>query len=206
MSNIIKIAICDYCSTIRYGLRHILNKDVNITIVAEASSPDEILSKFADLELDVILIDLQEHTQTELNYLRQFHQLKPNTKIIIYTNSCDKNLILETIDLGAKGYLLKQTESEEIINAIHTVSKNGTSLAPCVTQALLQHMQHKQQQLQANLSKREREVLDLIAKGKTNNDIANALFISIRTVKFHVSSILAKLNVKNRTEAALWEE
>ena len=204
MSKIIQVAICDYCSTIRYGLKQILNRNANISLVAEAASPKEILTKFTSLDLDIILIDPGENRQTEFNYLRKFRELKPNTKTIIYTSCSDKNQILEAIKIGVQGYLLKQAEIEEIINAIYAVDQGDTILAPCVTAILLEHMQHKQHQLQANLSNREQEVLDQIAQGKTNGDIANALFISIRTVKFHVSSILAKLNVKNRTEAALW--
>ena len=204
MSKIIQVAICDYCSTIRYGLQQILNRNANIRLVAEAASPKEILTKFTSLDLDIILIDPGENRQTEFDYLRKFHELKPNTKTIIYTSCSDKNQILEAIKIGVQGYLLKQAEIEEIINAIYAVDQGDTILAPCVTAILLEYMQHKQHQLQANLSNREQEVLDQIAQGKTNGDIANALFISIRTVKFHVSSILAKLNVKNRTEAALW--
>ncbi len=205
MSKTIHVAICDYCSTIRYGIQHILNRDANISLVAEASSPKEILTKFTSLDLDVILIDPGENRQTGFDCLRKFRELKPNTKTILFTSSySDKNLIVEAIQTGVQGYLLKQAESEEIINAIYAVDQGDTILAPSVTTILLEYMQHKQHQLQANLSNREQEVLDQIAQGKTNGDIANALFISIRTVKFHVSSILAKLNLKNRTEAALW--
>ena len=204
MPKIIKVAICDHCSTIRYGLRHILNADPNIDTVAEACTSEDIVAKFARLDLDVMLIDLEPGKQAGLGNLCKFNELKPNTKTIIFTNSSDKNLILKAAEVGIQGFLLKQAESEEIIDAIHVVHKGGTRLAPCVTATLLEHLQQKQLQLQSNLSKREQEVLDLISLGKTNNDIANTLYISIRTVKFHVSSILAKLNVRNRTEAALW--
>ena len=206
MSKIIRVAICDHCSTIRCGLRYILNADPDIETVAESCLSREILSQFARVDLDVMLIDLEQNKQTWLDDLFQFRKLKPNVKTIIFTANNDKKLILEAVEMGIQGYLLKQAESEEIINAIHVVHKGGTSLAPCVSTILLEHLQQKQLQLQANLSKREQEVLDLIALGKTNNDIANKLFISIRTVKFHVSSILEKLHVRNRTEAALWEQ
>jgi len=128
----------------------------------------------------------------------------PNTKTIIFTSGNDKNLIWNAAEMGVQGYLLKQAERDEIIDAIYVVHRGGTKLAPCVTTTLLEHLQFKQRQLQANLSKREQGVLDLITLGKTNNDIASALYISTRTVKFHVSSILTKLNVRNRTEAAIW--
>ena len=204
MSNTIHVAVCDHCSTIRYGLRHILNADPNIDMVEEACSSEEMLNKFARINLDVILIDLEPGKQAGLDNLCKFRELKPNAKTIIFSRESNKKLILDAVGMGAQGYLLKQAEREEIIEAIHVVHKGGTSFAPCVTTTLLEYLQQKQQQLQASLSKREQEVLDLIALGKTNNDIAKTLYISIRTVKFHVSSILAKLNVRNRTEAAIW--
>lgn len=206
MSKTIHVAICDHCAIIRCGLRYILNADPNIDVVVEACSFEEMLSKFARINLDVILIDLEPDKLAGLDNLCKFRELKPNAKTIIFTNESNKKLILVAVKMGVQGYLLKQAKREEIIDAIHVVHKGGTSFAPCVTTTLLEHLQQKQQQLQASLSKREQDVLDLIALGKTNNDIAKTLYISTRTVKFHVSSILAKLNVRNRTEAAIWRQ
>jgi len=206
MSKTIRVAICDHCTTIRCGLRHILNEDPNIDTVAEAYSTEEMLTKFVKINLDVVLIDLEPEKQTGCDNLCKFRELKPDAKTIVFTSDRDQKRILEAMEMGVQGYLLKQSECEEIIDAIHVVYEGGTSVAPCVTTTLLEHLQQKEIQLQANLSKREQEVLDLVALGKTNNDIANTLFISPRTVKFHVSSILTKLNVKNRTEAAIWTQ
>ena len=204
MSNFIQVAICDYCPTIRYGLQHILSTAANISMVAEASSHEEMLTNLIHAELDIILVDIGPDKQAGIDAVREFHQMRPDVRTIIFTGySSDKNLISEVIEIGVQGYHLKQADCNEIINAIRIVHAGGTSLAPCVITAMLDQMQTKQKQMQSELSKREQEVLDLIAKGKTNNDIAHALFISVRTVKFHVSSILTKLKVRNRTEAAL---
>ena len=204
MSETIRVAICDHYSTIRYGLRYILNSAPNIDTIEEACSPEELLSKFAGLDLDVVLIDLEPDKQAGFDNLYKFCKLNPRVKIIIFTSCIDKNLILKTVEMGVQGYLPKHVESEEIIDAIHIVHNGGIKLAACVTTTLLEQLQIKQLQLKANLSRREQEVLNHIALGKTNNDIASVLHISTRTVKFHVTSILAKLNVRNRTEAAIW--
>lgn len=203
MSTSIQVAICDCCPTIRYGLQHILGSDPEINTVAEMSTHEELLSRFIDADLDVILIDVEANTQSGFKYLRQFHELRPDVKTIVFTGYTDKSVILEAIDIGVQGYQLKQADCNDIIKAIHVVHNGGTSLAPCVTETLMEELQKKHKRSQSKLSEREQEVLDLIAKGKTNTDIAKALYISVRTVKFHVSSILTKLNVRNRTEAAL---
>ena len=204
MSKLIQVAICDYCPTIRYGLQHILGTAANIRMVAEASSHEEMLTNLIHVELDIILVDIGPDKQTGIDAIREFRQMRPDVRTIIFTGySSDRNLISEVIDIGVQGYHLKRADCNEIINAIRIVHAGGTSLSPSVITAMLDQMQTKQKQMQSELSKREQEVLDLIAKGKTNNDIARALFISVRTVKFHVRSILTKLNVRNRTEAAL---
>ena len=204
MTRSIQVAVCDCCPTIRYGLQHILNTDPHIEMVAQAATHEEMLTQFADIDLDVILVDIGENRQTGFNYIRQFREMRPEVKTIIFTGySNDKKAILEAIDIGVQGYQLKQADCNDILKSIQIVHNGGTSLAPVVITTMLEQMQNSQAQMQSELSKREQEVLDLIALGKTNSDIASALFISVRTVKFHVSSILTKLNVRNRTEAAL---
>ncbi len=203
MTTPIRVMVCDRCPTIRYGLQRILSSDSAIEIVAELRTPEEILSESANVEADILIIDLDQNDKSEIDCLSRFKASRPNTKIIVFTACSDTSLVIETMGLGIQGFRLKQADSDEIINAIHTVYRGGSSLASCVTSALLENMQSDRLQTQSRLSEREREVLALIAEGRSNCDIADSLYISTRTVKFHVSSILAKLNVKNRTEAAM---
>ena len=200
-----RVVICDGCATIRYGLDRILNNAPGIDVVMHASSPVEVLNNAADLEVDIIEVDIDDENQPWLEYLTELREKLPRAKILVFTDCRNQELIIGTVEMGVEALLRKtETDPDEIINTLRAVHEGSRVLAPCVTEALLNRIQSKQLMEQANLSSREREVLNLIATGRSNNDIADNLFISIRTVKFHVSSILAKLNVKNRTAAALW--
>jgi NarL family two-component system response regulator LiaR len=204
-SESIHVVICDDCPTIRCGLERILGDSPDIEVVMNTSSYAQVLSHSDDLDIDVILVDIEDEKNTGLEYLRNFREKIPDAKILVFTDCEDHKQIVEVIELGVEGFQCKQdADANEIVDSIHTLHEGGRDLAPCVTEALLQEMQSERLMTQAQLSVREQDVLDLIAKGKSNNDIADKLYISVRTVKFHVSSILAKLNVKNRTEAALW--
>ena len=199
----IKVMTCDRCPTIRYGLQRILSTDAQIEIVAELHQPEDILAEANQVDTDILIIDLDENSQSEIDHLRRFKALRPGVKIIVFTACSDSGLVMQALDLGIQGFRLKQADRDEIIKAIHCVYRGHSSLAPCVTNILLENMQKNRLQVQSRLSEREHEILALVAKGKTNGDIAESLYISTRTVKFHVSSILAKLNVRNRTEAAM---
>ncbi len=201
----VRVAICHTSATVRAGVEHILNADPNIEIVLTASSQDEIIAKADGLDIDVIQIDIDDIKTTELEFLHQLREKIPNAKIIIMVGCDDNEKIIGAIEMGIEGFLCKrEAEADEIINVVHTVHEGGKAVAPCVTEALVGHMISNRDKAQVQLSSREQEVLDLIGVGKTNSDIAGSLLISVRTVKFHVSSILTKLGVKNRTQAALW--
>ena len=201
----IRVVICDLSATIRYGLQQMMDAASGIDVVMKVSSQTEVLSQSDGLDIDVIIIDIDDEIDTGVEYIIKFREQMPDAKILVFTNCKDTKRIIDTIEIGVEGFQCKiDADVDEIISAIRTVHRGGRPLAPYVTEALLTHMQSKHDQEQANLSLREQEVLDLIATGKTNNDIAKYLYISVRTVKFHVSSIFAKLRVKNRTQAALW--
>ena len=204
-SDRIRVAIYDACPTIRRGLEYIFDATADIEVVTLASSMDELLSQPDDLHVDVVLFDIDDHQHDVVAYIEGFREKLPNAKIMVFTDCKDNLQIIDIIERGVEGFQCKQdADIDDLTGAIRTLHKGGKDLAPCVTEALLMHLKSDQLKEKSQLSPREQQVLDLIAKGKTNDAIGSVLSISTRTVKFHVSSILSKLHVKNRTEAALW--
>lgn len=203
MNNKIRVALCDDHPVIRYGLSHMLSSENDIDVIGEASSHQELLDLFEKQQPDVTVLDLELGDSSGLDCLRTIRQKYPGSRILIYTSFGESDRIMEAVEINVQGYLLKQSDCTEIIKAIRIVNNGGTCLQPEVATKLLAGMRDDSKPLANILSKREYQVLSLMAMGKTNKDIADTLFISERTVKFHVSAILEKLEVRNRTEAAL---
>jgi DNA-binding NarL/FixJ family response regulator len=207
----IRVAVFDQSPILRRGLKAILSTDKGLEIVFDVSCHVELIDRLNAEEIDIILIGFKELLPEESKHLAEISQIKPSAKIIAMVECDNYQLLSKALEMGAKGFqCTRDFVADEFINTIHTVHQGSSSLSSNCMMNLIGGMysddltiRPQTDRSEANLSSREQQVLDLVAKGKTNKNIADNLFISTRTVKFHVSSILSKLNVKNRTEAAL---
>lgn len=200
----IRILIVDDHPIVRDGLVAILSTQPDFAVVGESGDGAEAIRISRDLKPDVVLLDLEMPEMDGVEALQQMRKVCPAVRVIVLTAFDTDERIVGAVRAGAQGYLLKGTPREEIFRAIRVVSKGGSLLEPLVASKLIHHLESGAKQLNnphEALTEREREVLSLLAQGRTNKEIAASLVISERTVKFHVSSILAKLGVGNRTEA-----
>ena len=203
MSDTIRIAVCDCRPIVRYGIQQIVDTVDDMEIGFLFSTYDEALAEIENLEADILLIDIDEDPPAGLEFLCSLQAMRPELKIVIFTACSDKNVIIRALGYGVRGFKLKEAALDEVIGTIRAVYGGRSCMEPMVTRILMENMSRNRQQSGSVLSKREREVLRLIGQGMSNKQIAETLYISTRTVKFHVSSIFEKLGVKNRTEAAL---
>jgi len=194
--------IADDHPIVREGLAMMLGTQPDFTVVGEAANGVEVIETGIALQPDVILLDLEMPLMDGLETMRRLRELCPNVRVLVFTAFDTDDRIVGAVQAGAKGYLLKGAPRAEIFNAIRVVAAGGSLLQPIVASRLMQHITNLRDEIPAEpLTERETGVLQLLAQGKTNREIATALVITERTVKFHISSILAKLGAGNRTEA-----
>lgn len=204
----IHILVVDDHPIVRDGLLAVLGTQPDLQVAGEAGDGVEALRRVAELHPDVMLLDLEMPGLDGVGVLRQLRAEGTNLPVIVFTAFDTDERIVEAVRAGARGYLLKGAPRAELFAAIRIVHAGGSLLQPLIASKLIQHMTQPQGGEQSSgrqpvepLTPRELEVLHLLAAGQTNRQIADSLVVTERTVKFHVSSILAKLGAGNRTEA-----
>lgn len=201
----IKVLIVDDHEMVRLGVSTYLGVQPDIEVVGEAVNGQEGLDKALALRPDVILMDLVMPKMDGIESTKRILAAWPEARIIILTSFIDDEKVYPAIEAGAASYILKTATAEEIAAAIRKTAAGDSALDPQVTTKMMNRLTKKAQpELADELTNREREVLMLIAQGKSNQEIADELFITLKTVKTHVSNILAKLEVEDRTQAAIY--
>lgn len=205
----IKVLIADDHALMRQGLKQILELENNIKIIAQASNGEETIEETLKHKPDVILLDINMPKLNGIEALRRMRSIGIQSKVIILTLHDDKEYLCETVNIGANGYVLKDADSDSLVKAINDVMDGKSYIQPSIANLLVSEIRSKEHKsademrIEA-LTKREYEVLTLIAEGLNNKEIAGRLFISEKTVKNHVSSIFRKIEVSDRIQAAIF--
>lgn len=204
----IRIVLVDDQTLVRSGIRSLLELAGDVTIVAEASDGEEGLAVIRRERPDVVLLDIRMPKKSGLDLLREMHAAGDLPPTILLTTFDDDEALLDGVKAGARGYLLKDVSLEQLSEAIRAVAAGGTLIRPVVTERVMRGLEHVRRDFDAlsppdPLTKREVEVLRLMAGGYSNREIADALGTAEGTVKNHASSVLSKLGVRDRTRAVL---
>ena len=200
----IKVLLVDDHEMVRLGVSTYLSIQPDIEVVGEASDGQEGVEKALSLRPDVILMDLVMDNMDGITATKEILAQWPQAKILIVTSYIDDEKVFPAIQAGASGYLLKTSSAQEIAEAVRKTIVGERVIEEEVSEKIQNQDYANQYFLYEELTNREREVLDLIAQGKSNQEIAEILFITLKTVKTHVSNILAKLGVEDRTQAAIY--
>jgi NarL family two-component system response regulator LiaR len=206
MSVGIRVLIADDHAVVREGLRALIDTEPGMELIGEAADGLEAVQKSVALDPDVILLDLVMPHKGGLEAIREIKDQNPKARILVLTSFAEDEKVFPAIKAGAQGYLLKDSSPRELLQAIRDIYKGQPSMHPTIARKLMREIQRGSELPPAEepLTEREVEVLSLVAQGFTNQEIADKLFVSERTVRTHVSNILSKLHLANRTQAALY--
>ncbi|MEI4333079.1 response regulator transcription factor [Streptococcus suis] len=200
--NTIRVMLVDDHEMVRLGLKSYLNLQPDVEVVAEASDGEEGLAKALEVKPDVVVMDLVMPKMTGVEATLALLKEWPQVQIVILTSYLDNEKIYPVLEAGARGYMLKTSSADEILAAIRKVALGEYAIETEVEKKVEHHKRHPD--LHDDLTAREREILTLLAKGYDNQRIADESFISLKTVKTHVSNILSKLAVSDRTQAVVY--
>ncbi|MEU6230215.1 response regulator transcription factor [Streptomyces sp. NPDC047042] len=205
MADAIRVLLVDDHQVVRRGLRTFLEVQDDIEVVGEASDGAEGVDRAQELKPDIVLMDVKMPGMDGVEALRRLRELDNPARVLIVTSFTEQRTVIPALRAGAAGYVYKDIDPDALAGAIRSVHAGHILLQPEVADALLtQEETHSGQRRGGSLTEREREVLTLIADGRSNREIARALVLSEKTVKTHVSNILMKLDLADRTQAALW--
>ena len=200
----IEVLLVDDHEVVRRGLREMLSDEPDIEVVAEAGSADEALAVAMHVEPDVAVVDVRLGDGDGVALCREL-RARPNPPYcLVLTAFDDEEAMVGAIMAGASGYLLKQVRGQDVVNAVREVAAGRSLLDPVTTARVLDKLRHPAEDELARLTERERTVLELIGEGLSNREIAERLFLAEKTVKNHVTSVLAKLGMQRRTQAVAW--
>ncbi|MDY7006222.1 MAG: response regulator transcription factor [Cyanobacteriota bacterium] len=203
----IKVLLVDDENLIRRGLKALLKLENYLQIIGEAENGEMAINQIENLQPDVVLMDVRMPIMDGVAATKEICQRFPEVKILILTTFDDDRYVTQALKYGAAGYLLKDTPSEELGQAIQAVFKGYTQLGPGIGKKVISQMAIPVSNLPQNwqeLTPREQEILKLIASGANNREIAKTLYISEKTVKNHITKILRRLNLRDRTQAAIF--
>ena len=201
----ISVIIVDDHAIVRQGLRTYLDLQPDIEVVGEAANGSEAIALARETLPDIVLMDLVMPNTDGVEATRAITVLSPSTRVIVLTSFSEDEKVFASIKAGAQGYLMKDVLPAELVRAIRTVHRGEAQLDPEIARKLMQEFTNPQPTTpKHDLTERELEVLRLIAQGKSNKDISDELVLSEKTVKTHVSNILQKLHLSDRTQAAVY--
>jgi len=208
MTDHIRILIADDHAVVRHGLRALITTESDLELVGEASDGVEAVNLHSQLKPDVTLMDMAMPRKTGLEAIIDIMRSNPQARIMVLTSFAEDEQVFPAIKAGATGYLLKDTAPRELLQAIRDVHCGQVSLHPTIARKLVGELKRPADLPPAEdpLTEREVQVLALVARGLANQEIADLLFIGERTVRTHISNILGKLHLANRTQAALYAQ
>jgi DNA-binding NarL/FixJ family response regulator len=200
------LLVVDDHEVVRQGLVALLDRRAGFQVVAEAGTAAEALEQARRFQPNLVVMDVRLPDGSGIEACREIRSELPETRVVMLTSYPDEDAVLAAIVAGASGYLLKQVRARDLVAALETVAAGGSLLDPAVTGKVLERMRRiaTDDDELAALTKQERKILALVAEGKTNKEIAGEVFLSDKTVKNYVSSILAKLNLERRAQAAAY--
>ncbi|MFQ6058036.1 MAG: response regulator [Anaerolineae bacterium] len=205
MTEPIRVLVVDDHAMVRQGLRTFLDLREDIEVVGEAANGTEAVDQVRQLLPDVVLMDLVMPGMDGIEATRRIRAISPNTRVIVLTSFAEDEKVFPSIKAGALGYLLKDVSPADLIKAIQAAHRGEAQLHPEIARKLMDEFSARAREpLPEELTARELEVLCLIARGRSNREIAQELVISEKTVKTHVSNILSKLHLADRTQAAIY--